>query len=471
MDIPQKVEKWIRQEHLIQQGDQVIAAVSGGADSVCLLLCLHALTERLSFRLSAVHVHHGIRGEEADGDAAFCEALCRRMRVPFRLFREDVPTQAEREKRSLEEAGREIRYRDLREEAARLYEEAPDRRVRIAVAHHQDDQAETVLMNLCRGTGIRGLGGMPPEQGDVIRPLLSLQRAEIEAWLAEQKQPWRQDATNLADEQTRNRIRHHLIPWLTEQVNPRSVEHIQALAAQARELDRYLEQEAERWLAACGEGMSCQEEDPAGAGESAESRKIFLPASELAALPEALAGRILLRSMGQAAGSSRNLTARHVAAARALLGGPVGRRISLPGGASVRRGYRDLIFETSGEDEGAPTVPLSPPSAEFVTFPRTDGEKIPEKRYTKWFDCDKISRDVFFRHRRPGDTIELKGVGKKTVKSYMIDAKIPAEERDSLWLLADGKQILWIVGYRMSAACQVTPETRTILQVSVPEGT
>ncbi|MCD8078187.1 MAG: tRNA lysidine(34) synthetase TilS [Lachnospiraceae bacterium] len=175
--------------------------------------------------------------------------------------------------------------------------------------------------------------------------------------------------------------------------------------------------------------------------------------------------------MARVTGSSRNLTARHVTAVRDLREGPVGRQIFLPGGVIVRRGYRDLIFGTLDAENKKTEGSSAPPQAEFVTFPRTDGEKIPEKRYTKWFDCDKISGDVFFRHRRPGDVIELKGVGKKTVKSYMIDAKIPAERRDSLWLLADGEQILWIVGYRMSAACQVTPETRTILQISVPEGT
>ncbi len=470
MNIPQKVEKWIRQEHLIQQGDRIIAAVSGGADSVCLLLCLHALSGSFSFQLSAVHIHHGIRGEEADGDAAFCEALCRELGVPFRLFCEDVPALAEQEKRSLEEAGRIVRYRDLREEAARLAGEEPQRRVRIAVAHHQDDQAETVLMNLCRGTGIRGLGGMPSEQGDIIRPLLSLRRAEIEAWLAEQGQPWRQDATNLEDENTRNRIRHHLIPWLTEQVNPRSVEHIQALAVQAQELDDYLEQEAEKWLTGvCGVQTDRREEE--AAENSAGGKKIFLPAAELAVLPEALKGRILLRAMGRAAGGSRDLTARHVAAVRDLLEGPAGRRLSLPGGVTARRDYRDLILEAADSEDGEQETSQLPPAADFSVLVWTGREKIPEKRYTKWFDCDKINGDVFFRHRHPGDTIELKGVGKKTVKSYMIDAKIPAERRDSLWLLTDGEQILWIVGYRMSAACQVTSETRRILQVSVPEGT
>ncbi len=454
MDLPQRVREWIQENRLVRPGDHVIVGLSGGGDSVCLLLCLYELREELGFSLSAVHIHHGIRGEEADEDAAFAENLCRERNLPFRLVREDVPAAAGKEGRSLEEAGRMVRRRIFREERERWERLLPGCRARTAVAQHRDDQAETVLMNLCRGTGLTGLGGMPPEQDGLIRPLLFLRRGEIEAWLRERGQAWRTDSTNADPACTRNRVRSKVLPLLTEQVNRRSTENIAALADRAREIEAYLEQEAEAWLRA-----------------QAQSRPdgLALPAAALAALPAALCEPILVLAARKTAGGClRNLSSRHVGALRALLSAQVGKQVCLPGGITVQREYEDLLFCGEAEEKAhRKSFAADPPQAEFAEFPYEKGQKFPQNRYTKWFDCDKIKNAVRFRHRRSGDRIELAGVGSRKVKSYMIDAKIPAAARDSVWLLTDGEDVMWIVGYRMSAAYQVSPQTKRILEVRI----
>ena len=444
MDLRLQVKQYIREKQLIRPEDHVIVGLSGGADSVCLLLVLKSLRGVLDFTLSAVHVHHGIRGAEADRDAAFCSALCRREEIPFRLLHCDVPAAARDRKRSLEETARDLRYLRFRE-ARREYEFLhPGVRVRVAVAHHMDDQAETVLMNLCRGTGLRGLCGMPAERDGIIRPLLGCRRQAVEDWLRGRGVSWITDSTNQSDDYTRNRIRHEFLPELCH-INSRSVEHLAHIAGQAGEWDAYLQAEAERWLK--------QQED-----------RRSLPAEALASLPQALRGRILQMAAADLAGGSRNIGSRHIQALDGLLSSGVGARVQLPGGWIVRRDYSTLCFLPAEEEEEAEENLVR---ADFSVFPRRKNQKIPQKQYTKWFDYDKITEPLCFRTRRTGDELLLAGVGTKSVQRYMIDARIPERERDRIPLLAAGSQILWIVGYRMNAAYQVTEETQTILQVTV----
>ena len=184
--------------------------------------------------LSVIHVHHGIRGGYADEDALFVEEMCRKEGVPCRIVRVDVPYLAGKWKKSLEEAGRAVRRTALEEEADRI----PGSR--IALAHHRNDLAETVIFQLARGTGFTGLGGIRPVSGRVIRPLLALGAEEIRAYLAEKEIPWREDATNLEDEAYRNRIRHHIIPYLIREVNPQTVDHIAEAAFRVQEADDFL---------------------------------------------------------------------------------------------------------------------------------------------------------------------------------------------------------------------------------------
>lgn len=437
-ELIQKVSRWIRQQNLLEQGDQVAAGVSGGADSVCLLFCLSELAEKLGIHVVAVHVHHGLRGEEADLDERFVQELCNRLEIPCICRRADVAALAAQRKISVEEAGRLVRYDILRQEADGG---------KVAVAHHQGDQAETVLWNLFRGSGIKGAAGMAPQNGDIIRPLLTCTRTEIETFLRGRGQSWREDATNQDLCYTRNRIRNQILPLAKETVNHRSEEHLAAFAAQVREVDRLLDELAETMFAQCDR----------------KEAQIFLPSDLLLEKPSVLGKRVALLAIEAASGSRRDIGAAHLNAAWELLEKPVGSRICLPGGFFVEREYRGLAI---GKERQAEPEPLLP-EVEFCEMNPKDFGKIRENRYTKCFDYDKIKDNAVLRFRRGGDYLELPGGGRKTLHRYMIDEKIPAIKRERIPVLADGSHVLWIVGYRKSAAYQVTKDTKRILCVTV----
>ena len=235
MMITDTVRQFLLQEH-IGQNDTLLCAVSGGADSVCMLHVLHALQQEAGYALSCVHVHHGIRGAEADEDAAFVRSLCELLQVSFVLKRVDVPALAGQSSHTgIEESARIARYEALREEAEKIPQ------TRIAVAHTMDDNAETVLFQLLRGTGLRGLAGIRPVNGRIIRPLLPVSRKDIEAYLTEHGLSWRTDETNGDVTYARNYIRNLLLPEAEKAVNTGAKEHVARAAGDVREMLRFVE--------------------------------------------------------------------------------------------------------------------------------------------------------------------------------------------------------------------------------------
>ena len=230
-----EIKRYIGANQLIRPGDGVVVGLSGGPDSVFLLYALHTLQPRMDFTLRAVHVHHGIRGAEADRDEAFSEKLCAKLDIPFQAVHVAAPAYAAQHGLSLEEAARILRYEAL--EAARQ-QLGQTRAAWIAVAHHLDDQAETVLHNLVRGAGLRGLAGMENRRNHVIRPLLSIKREDILKWLKQYDIPYVTDSTNADPHYTRNRIRSTVLPELRE-INPEASAHIAHSAALLREADAY----------------------------------------------------------------------------------------------------------------------------------------------------------------------------------------------------------------------------------------
>lgn len=244
--IRKRVKTFIIRNRMLDPGDLVLVGLSGGPDSVFLLYILKELSGELGISVSAMHVHHGIRGAEADRDLAFARELAQRMEIPFREQRVDAPSWSAASGQSLEEAARELRYRALREAKLRQ-QELSGRRVRIAVAHHMDDQAETVLHNLVRGSGLRGLAGMGAVHEDVIRPLLCLTRAEILEALTAAGLTYVTDSTNQDLAYTRNRIRAAVLPEL-KAINAQAVQHIARTAELLRESDAYFLQIARDYV-------------------------------------------------------------------------------------------------------------------------------------------------------------------------------------------------------------------------------
>ena len=398
-----KVRDYMREHEMTAPGDAVIVALSGGADSVCLLTVLKQLTAP-AFLLRAVHVHHGIRGAEADRDEAFAQKLCESLSVPLCVAYCHVPAYAAEHGLSEEEAGRILRYQVLEKEAGKWEQELPaGSRVKIALAHHRDDNAETILHHLLRGSGLTGLAGIRPVQGRRIRPLLCVGREEIRAYLEAGHISWCEDSTNQSPDYTRNRIRSQVLPLLKTAVNEQAEEHILQAGQIIGQADAYLRQQAEEiWQeAVCG-----REEDLAA-----------IPLTAFARQPEILKTYLIRHMLDQLHPGWKDIGSRHFTAIAELAGKPVGSRLDLPGGLMARTGYetleivrkteREVSVKTEsgadGEIHGRQTVP----ELHMTVFSRQKDQEIPKNQYTKWFDYDKIKVTLSVRTIRTGDYLIL----------------------------------------------------------------
>ena len=461
-----KVRDYMREHEMTAPGDAVIVALSGGADSVCLLTVLKQLATP-EFLLRAVHVHHGIRGAEADRDEAFAQKLCESLSVPLCVAYCHVPAYAAEHGLSEEEAGRILRYQVLEKEAGKWERELPaGSRVKIALAHHRDDNAETILHHLLRGSGLTGLAGIRPVQGRRIRPLLCVGREEIRAYLEAGHISWCEDSTNQSPDYTRNRIRSQVLPLLKTAVNEQAEEHILQAGQIIGQADAYLRQQAEEiWQeAVCG-----QEEDLAA-----------IPLTAFARQPEILKTYLIRHMLDQLHPGWKDISSRHFTAIAELAGKPVGSRLDLPGGLMARTGYEtlEIVRKTErgvsvktesgadGEIHGRQTVP----ELHMTVFSRQKDQEIPKNQYTKWFDYDKIKGTLSVRTRRTGDYLILPSGGSKTIARYMIDEKIPKEKREKILLLAEGSHVLWVVGFRISEYYKIEEHTENILQVTCDGG-
>ena len=361
-----------------------------------------------------------------------------------------------------EEAGRILRYEYMKEAAERFSCQ------KTATAHHRDDSAETVLFNMFRGSGLKGLSGIRPVRGEVIRPLLCLSRAEIAGYLEERGIPWCEDSTNGENVYTRNRIRNQLLPWVKENINARAPEHILAAAELAAQADAYFAELAEKLLADTG----APERYQAGAGTVPEALAASISTEVFDRQPPVVQGYLVRAMVSRAAGSPRDISAKHVEAVRALTGPGGGTEAVLPYGLRAVRGYDRL--EVAPEERLLTRVAgeraLEAFSIKTRLFPYKKGMEIPKNQYTKWFDYDRIKGALSIRTRESGDYFMIAGGKKKLLKRFFIDEKIPEEERASVPLVAEGNHVLWIVGYRISEFYKITENTRTILEVQVCKG-
>ena len=494
-----KVVNFIDKHQMIRAGDLVAAGVSGGADSVCLLHILWRLSEQIPYRLLVVHVDHGVRAESAQ-DAAYVRWLCETLNVPFYLRSADMNGYAAAHRISAEEAGRQIRYKAFEEVLAGSQQEM--QRCRIAVAHNADDRAETMLFHLFRGSGIKGLSSIQPVRGPIVRPLLCLERAQIEQYLAAQGLDYCRDSTNEEDTYTRNRIRHHILPYAEKEICSGSVEHMGELADILSETESYLSKQTERLYETYVEEIM-PECPQAEKKQSAEADRIDMPVSlriqGTALLTEdpAMYKRVFLRCMERLTPYRKDITGQHIADLVNLAAQNGSKELSLPYGIRAYKEYdRLFLYRKSGENietammendnTAAPKeYAIKPPMEIFVPSEGTyiftllennavfckKQQNIPENRYTKWFDYDKITTSVLLRTRRQGDYLTIDtALHSKSVKQYMINEKIPKRQRDSMYILADGAHILWVPGYRISQGYKVDESTKRILQVQLRGG-
>ena len=570
MDLTEKILFYMKRYHMIPENKNIVVGLSGGADSVCLLYVLAALRKKLGLQLCAVHVHHGLRGVEADADEAYVRDICRAWDVPLKVMRIDAAALAKQWGIGCEEAGRRARYEIFEE----CLQEMGGCRGAIAVAHHRDDCAETLLFHMFRGTGLDGMAGIRPmrkteRESMIIRPLLETGKTEIESFLQEKGISWRIDSTNTGEDYTRNRIRNRVLPYAEKEICSGAGAHLakeaQLLAETADFVRSCTRQALERCRVeaddlktnACG----IEVVEHVGRRErTAEHRKndkravIYLNI-ELLQQEDMFLQKQCVRECLLEIGTGRDLTAAHIEAVRHLVGTDCqsGRKLRIPAcQLEVERQFGLLVFrrlerqqDASPEQQGVspeqqdasleqqdalpeqqdasleqqfdrgrqvglqtPELPLPEHSSELhvpgmgvvsVRYLQRDeltagekntaaGEKnaaageessaaagaflknIPQKKYTKWLDYDKIIQSVVFRTRRSGDYLTIDdNFSKKSLKKYMIEEKIPANERNSMLVLADGNHIIWVPGGRISTYYRVTEQTKVILEVTCME--
>lgn len=462
----EKVSAFINKYDLISRGDTVICGVSGGADSVCLLYCLKELSGKTGFSLHAVHVHHGIRGAEADADEQFVRETADKLGIPYRAFFVDVPAYCAEHKRTEEEAGRILR----REAFARYIRENGIFSAKTALAHHRDDLAETVIYQLARGSGLAGLAGIRPkaENGEntVIRPLLCVSRREIEAWLEKRQIPFRTDRTNLTDLYARNRVRHHVMPYLEKEIHGGAAAHIAENALLTGEALEFIEAEAER----------------RGGSYITKEKGVCLSGRVFSEETPFMVSCILRHCLNMLAPHQQDLTRKHIGDLLMLGTKENGKRIDLPGGIGAERTYDGLrLYRKPPETEKTEVFDERLEENRLVNCAEWSftcagdsgaGLPIPEKTYTKWIDFAIITDELRVRTRRPGDYLTVRADGaKKKLSDYMTDVKMPHSLRDRMPLIADGQEIVWIPGYRLSERYKITEKTRKVLKIEAVRNT
>lgn len=448
-----ETKRYMERQSMALPGEKLVIGLSGGMDSVCLF---HIL-KKLGYELEAVHVHHGIRGEEADRDEAFAEALCRKENVPFHSYRFDVPKISRTQHLSEEEAGRAVR----RQAFSEVLEKTGA--ARIALAHHGNDRAETLLFHLSRGTGVKGLVTMKPVEGNVIRPLLWAQRKEIERFVREQGYDFVQDSTNESADYTRNKIRHQVLPVL-EEINPQTVPHICGTAEKLSAVWDYLDREAEKLCRLCA---------------VMEENRVRILKAPFCQADAVLQIPVLQKCVEYLTGSLANITEEHFRSLLELFGMQTGKELHLPYRLKAVRTYEGIricfreetVKEEAVKIEGEGIYSFGGLTIRVSIEERDEGKNFPIKNYTKCFDYDKIKKGVFLRTREAGDYLEINSQhGRKSLQDYLVNEKVPREERDRIALLADGNHILWVVGKRISEYYKVTKETRKILKVHICGG-
>lgn len=437
----EKVKKFIKEKNLIKQGEHIIVGVSGGADSVYLLLLLCELKKEMKLEITVVHINHMIRKEAVD-DQKFVEDLCGKLSIPCISFEIDVNQIAQREKKSLEEAGRKARY-DAFFKIKKKY--LADK---IAIAHHQNDQAETFLYRCARGTGIYGAGAMKAQDGVLIRPLLGVSKKEITNYLLKNGQDWVEDESNQDDAFARNQIRNQVIPRL-EMINDRVVEHIGLLCEDIEEVNDYLTKQIEDAFLRCtrkidhGFEIDCNK---------IEKENIWIQK------------QIFKRVLEKTAQKKKDLERRHIEDLMKLSQNGTGKLIFLPYKMIAEKSYQYIkVYKQNLSDKHEI-------KGKLLWEEITDLTNIMENDCIKIVDYDRIGTEIQMRCRRPGDFFTFgKENKRKSLSRYFIDEKIPRNLRDQIPLVADGDHIVWIVGRRVSEYYKITKATKRYLKLEYKE--
>jgi tRNA(Ile)-lysidine synthase len=455
-----KVKKTIGRFAMLNPGDRVVVAVSGGPDSVCLLSALHALSAELDIALHIAHLDHMFRGAESAEDARFVEGLAKTFGLPATVEHIDVPAFCRERGLSSQEGARKVRYGFL-QQVARDSDAS-----RIATGHTADDQAETFLMRLLRGAGVSGLASIPPVRNTIIRPLIEVSRSEVLEHLRSAHLEFRTDPSNAGPKYTRNRIRHEVLPVL-QRFNPRIVQTLAAEAALLRDEDDAVE----AYLGTIAETASLQKD---GA--------LTVKRDALDTLPPAFRRRLIRKIVDLAGGDPSQLSLARINGALSFMAtAQTGGTMNLLHGLSITREYGRFIFAAQ-----APTAGFSHAIAlpGFTAIPELglavetrlenagQAEAAEEDNNYCWqalFDYDNMTLPLTLRNRRPGDRFHPAGMEgrSKKLQDYLVDEKVPRRKRDTVPLLCSGEDILWVVGYRTDERFLTRADAKKTLIVTV----
>ena len=474
-----KVLSYCRKLAMFQNGDRVVLGVSGGADSICLLFVLLELRKILGIDLCVVHVNHGVRADAAE-DAAYVESLCREYDIPFMLEEIRLAELAKALGATEEEAGRTARYQAFSKACEKYCCN------KIAVAHNSNDRAVTMLFHLFRGTGLKGMGGILPVRDNVVRPLLCLERREIEEYLKAGGILYKQDSTNETDDYTRNRIRHHILPYAEEHIAESCVNNMCRADYIFAEEEAYLKEQTLAAAADCVIAGDCVTDAAGGVGQTG---RIEVSAEAFLKYHPVIGKRLLLMLLKRLSPGQQDITAAHIGDILTLFTTPGNRQIHLPYQIRGERIYDKVRLErcvppagTSGYDIAVPCLKnvgdkqtvMLPDGSKFIFKVLERPKNLPENQvffknmYTKCFDYDKIIKWLNVRTRQTGDYLTIRGndtIQHKKLKDYMVTEKIPKGERDRIPVLAEDHHILWLAGHRISEHYKVTINTEKILQV------
>lgn len=449
--------KTIKKYDMIQDSDCIVVGISGGADSVSLFHFLCSIQSQYNLTLVGVHIHHGIRGIDADLDADYVAQLCENYNIRCEIFRYDIHKEAIKLKVTEEEAGRIIRYKVFTQILKKYNAN------KIAVAHNMNDQSETLIMRLFRGTGLRGLTGIPSIRDNIIRPLIQCSRESIEEYCQENNLEYKKDYTNDMNIYTRNKIRLQLIPWIKENFNPSIVQTLSKMSTLLQEEENYIEDQAKLAYKLCA--------------VSQNTKKVQLNINNLKNYPDVIKKRVIRIALQCLRKDLHDIELTHIIQAIELINKDTGKKINLTESIIIEKQYNILCLyinnykinknycynlNLNGElyiREANLYIKSEIKNKDCANF----FEQKSNNLCTKVFDYDKINDNVNIRTRLAGDKIYLKGSGTKKLKEFFIDIKLPREQRNNIALLAAGGNIIWVFGHRTSGAYDVDEDTKTIL--------
>ena len=455
-----KVEEYVIENKLIKAKDKILVALSGGPDSVCLLHILYKLKEVLDIEIGAIHINHLLRGEESEGDERYIKALCDKLGIKYYVKRIDIKYIANSTGVSLEVAGRNERYKAF-EEIRNEYNYN-----KVAVAHNANDQAETVLMRMMRGTGLEGLTGIKAKRKDgIIRPILCLNRYEIEKYCEDNELKPRIDASNYERVYSRNKVRLDILPYMKENFNKDIIETLNRMVLLLQKDNEFIEEYSKKCY-----DIYCSKKNDA----IIIRKEIFK--DEL----EAINTRVVKMAFKKVSKSDQNFEMKHIYKIIELSNGETGKQISLTNNIVCENIYGDVLLSLKDNNKKTCKDKFISINKEkisdniefenyIVKFNVIDSQKkieFSKDDLIKFFDYDKIKKEIIIRNRRDGDKIIPLGMnGSKKIKDIFIDLKIPREERGNIPIVCFDDKIAWVVGLKTSQEYKVTNSTKKILKI------